>query len=59
VQRYFRYIRGEKIMSNIVLASWISTGITFFAVMSFSLYFNYRFSKMIKMLDEMITERPE
>ena len=46
-------------MSNIVIASWISTGITFFAVMSFSLYFNYRFSKMIKKLDEMIADRPE
>ena len=46
-------------MSNIVIASWISTGITFFAVMAFSLYFNYRFSKMIKMLDEMITDKPE
>ena len=45
-------------MSNVVLASWVSTGITFFTVMSFSLYFNYRFNKMIKMLDEMI-ERPE
>jgi hypothetical protein len=46
-------------MSNLVLASWISTGITFFAVMAFSLYFNYRFIKMIKMLDEMITDKPE
>ncbi len=46
-------------MSNLVLASWISTGITFLAVMSFFLYFNYRLSKMIKMLDEMITDRPE
>ncbi len=46
-------------MSDFIIASWISSGITFLAVMSFFLYFNYRLSKMIKMLDEMITDRPE
>jgi hypothetical protein len=46
-------------MSNIVIASWISIGILYFAVLSFSLYFNYRFNKIIKMLDEMTTDRPE
>ena len=43
---------------NITTATWISSGIVFVSVMSFSLYFNYRLGKMIKMLDEMITERP-
>ncbi len=46
-------------MSNFVIASWISAGVSFLTVMAFSLYFNYRFDKMIKMLDEMITDKPE
>ena len=44
---------------NIQLASLISWSITLVAIMSFSLYFNYRLNRLIKMLDESITERPE
>jgi hypothetical protein len=44
---------------NITTATWISSGIIFVAIMSFSLYLNYRLDKMIKMLDSMIIDRPE
>jgi hypothetical protein len=44
---------------NITLATWISSGIVFVSIMSFSLYINYRLDRMIKMLDSMITDRPE
>ena len=44
---------------TITTATWISSGIIFVSIMSFSIYFNYRFDKMIKMLDSMIIDRPE
>jgi hypothetical protein len=43
---------------NIQLATWINCSIIFVSVMAFSLYFNYRLNKLIKMLDSMITDRP-
>ena len=45
-------------MKDFILASWISWSVTLLAIMSFSLYFNYRLNKLIKMLDENITDRP-
>ncbi len=59
MQRHSSYYGGEKALKDFILASWISWSITLLAIMSFSLYFNYRLNKMIKMLDESITERPE
>ena len=44
---------------NFITATWINCFVIFVSVMAFSLYFNYRFNKIIKMLDEMTTERPE
>jgi len=45
-------------MKSFILASWISWSITFLAIMSFSLYFNYRLNRLIKMLDDSILDRP-
>jgi hypothetical protein len=44
---------------NIQLATWINCAIVVVSVMAFSLYFNYRLNRLIKMLDSMITDRPE
>jgi hypothetical protein len=44
---------------NFITAAWINCTIIFVSVMAFSLYFNYRFNKIIKMLDEMTTDKPE
>jgi len=45
-------------MKDVIIASWISWSITLLAIMSFSLYFNYKLNKMIKMLDDNIIDRP-
>jgi len=44
---------------SITLASWISAGIIVASSTAFTLYFNYRLDRLIKMLDSMITDRPE
>ena len=44
---------------TITLASWISAGIIFASTTAFTLYFNYRLDRLIKMLDSMIVERPD
>ena len=54
MQRHTEQIGGK----TMILASWISASIVFLAVMLFSLYFNYRLNKLIKMLDDSILDRP-
>lgn len=44
---------------NITLATWINCSVIFVSVMAFSIYFNYRLGRLIKMLDGMITDRPQ
>jgi hypothetical protein len=44
---------------NFITATWINCSIIFVSVMAFSLYMNYRLNRLIKMLDSMITDRPE
>jgi hypothetical protein len=44
---------------NIITATWINCSIIFVSVMAFSLYMNYRLNRLIKMLDGLITDRPE
>ena len=44
---------------NIYTATWINCFVIFVSVMAFSLYFNYRLNRLIKMLDSMITDQPE
>ena len=43
---------------SFITVTWINCSVIILAVMAFSLYFNYRFNRLIKMLDSMITDRP-
>ena len=44
---------------NIQLVTWINCAIVVVSTMAITLYINYRLNRLIKMLDESITERPE
>jgi hypothetical protein len=42
-----------------IVNALIIGGITWLITLPFTLYINYRLDRMIKMLDSMITDRPE